>query len=319
MVNSGAATIPVALATDALFGETDVLSMTLAVDSTKTASVVVTDTTLPPVPTYAITAPATASEGATANFTVATTNVANGTALAYTLSGVNAADVSGGLLTGYAVINSGAATIPVALANDALFGESDVLGVTLAIDPTKTASVAVVDTTPQPDDVGPIFTSASTVIAAENQNLLYTAVATDPTTPVTYSLNGADAGLLDINATTGAVTLKAGALLDFDAATAQKSYSFSVVAADGTAAKNATTQAVTVIVTDVFTDNDTAGPVFTSATTATAAENQNLLYMAATTDPTTPVTYALTGADAALLEHQRNGRGDVESRCFIRL
>jgi len=136
----------VALVTDALFGETDVLGVTLAVDPTKTASVFVTDTTLPPAPTYSITTPATAAEGATANFTVATTNVANGTALAYTLSGVNAADVVGGL-TGFAVVNGGAATIPVALATDALFGETDVLSVTLAVAPTKTASVAVTDTT----------------------------------------------------------------------------------------------------------------------------------------------------------------------------
>ncbi len=100
----------------------------------------------PTIPTYSITAPATAAEGATANFTVATTNVANGTALAYTLSGVDAADVVGGL-TGFAVVNGNAATIPVALVNDVLFSESDVLNVTLAIDPTKTASVAVVDTT----------------------------------------------------------------------------------------------------------------------------------------------------------------------------
>ena len=192
VINSGAATIPVALATDALFGESDVLGVTLAVDSTKTASVVVTDTTLPPVPTYAITAPATASEGATANFTVATTNVANGTALAYTLSGVNAADVSGGLLTGYAVINSGAATIPVALATDALFGESDVFGVTLAVDSTKTASVVVTDTTLPPV---PTYAITAPATASEGATANFTVATTNVAngTALAYTLSGVNA------------------------------------------------------------------------------------------------------------------------------
>ena len=164
-----------ALATDALFGESDVLGVTLAVDSTKTASVVVTDTTLPPVPTYSITAPATASEGATANFTVATTNVANGTALAYTLSGVNAADVVGGL-TGFAVVNGGAATIPVALETDALFGETDVLSATLAIDPTKTASVVVTDTTLPPV---PTYSITAPATASEGATANFTVATTN--------------------------------------------------------------------------------------------------------------------------------------------
>ncbi|MBK1640738.1 hypothetical protein CKO12_02355 [Chromatium okenii] len=190
VVNGNAATIAVALVNDALFSESDVLRVTLAADSTKTASVFVTDTTLPPVPTYSITAPATAAEGATANFTVATTNVANGTALAYSLGGVDAADISGGLLTGFAVVNGGAATIPVALANDALFGESDVLRVTLAADSTKTASVAVVDTT-LPISTFTLTSNAITGTPTQEGNVItFTVMPTSVVaTPTTMMLN----------------------------------------------------------------------------------------------------------------------------------
>ena len=166
---------------------------------------------------------------------------------------------------------------------------------------TQAVTVTVKDVAADNDVTGPVFISSSTATAIENQNLLYTAVATDATTPVTYSLFGTDAGLLDINAATGAVTLKTGQL-DFDAATAQKSYSFNVVAMDSAPTYNRTTQAVTVTVKDVAADNDVTGPTFTSLGTVTAIENQNLLYMAATTDATTPVTYSLFGTDAGLLD-----------------
>ncbi|MBV5311152.1 SwmB domain-containing protein [Chromatium okenii] len=208
VVNGGAATIPVALATDALFGETDVLSVTLAADSTKTASVFVTDTTLPPAPTYSITTPATAAEGATANFTVATTNVANGTALAYSLGGVDAADVVGGL-TGFAVVNGGAATIPVALATDALFGETDVLSVTLAADSTKTASVFVTDTTLPP---APTYSITTPATAAEGATANFTVATTNVAngTALAYSLGGVDAADV-VGGLTGFAVVNGGA------------------------------------------------------------------------------------------------------------
>jgi hypothetical protein len=126
---------------------------------------------------------------------------------------------------------------------------------------TGTAEAYVFDTT------APVFTSAATANAAENQNLLYTAVATDAG-GVTYSLGGTDAGLLNI-ASDGKVTLKTGNL-DFDAVGAKTSYSFNVIATD--AASNAATQAVAVTVTNVD-DTAPATPTFALATdSGTAAD-----------------------------------------------
>jgi hypothetical protein len=75
-------------------------------------------------PTYAVAATATNfNEGTDATFTVTTTDVANGTVLAYTLGGVNAADITGGALAGNVTITNNTGTITVPLAADLTTGE----------------------------------------------------------------------------------------------------------------------------------------------------------------------------------------------------
>ena len=152
------------------------------------------------------------------------------------------------------------------------------------------------------DDTAPVFGSGATATVNENQNLLYTAQATDSIEStdgiVRYTLAQAgDAGLLQIDSLTGAVTLASGNL-DFEAKT---SYSFTVVATD--ASGNARQQAVAVTVANI----DEVAPAFTSGTSANADENQNLLYTAQATDNVDytnhVVSYALQGSgDAALLQ-----------------
>ncbi|WP_198666502.1 cadherin domain-containing protein, partial [Marinomonas shanghaiensis] len=95
----------------------------------------------------------------------------------------------------------------------------------------------------------PVITSVATGSVDENaaiNTVIYTATATDvdANDSLTYSLSGDDAALLEINSTTGDVTLKSPA--DFET---KASYSFSVVVTDN---GNLTdTQAVTVSVNDV--------------------------------------------------------------------
>jgi trimeric autotransporter adhesin len=94
------------------------------------------------------------------------------------------------------------------------------------------------------DTVDPIITSGGTGAVNENaatSTVIYTAEASGSNT---YSLGGADAGLLNINSSTGEVTLAASA--DYEA---KASYSFNVIATD--AAANASTQVVVVNVTNV--------------------------------------------------------------------
>ena len=82
-------------------------------------------------------------EGSTASFTLTTKYLAAGTAVPYTLSGVSAADVLGGL-SGTAVVNSsGVATISVTLLNDNLTEGNETLTVTAG---GASASTTVNDT-----------------------------------------------------------------------------------------------------------------------------------------------------------------------------
>ncbi|NBV81647.1 MAG: hypothetical protein EBR64_08130, partial [Burkholderiaceae bacterium] len=110
----------------------------------------------------------------------------------------------------------------------------------------------------------PLITSGSSGAVAENAattTVIYTASATDADAgdTRTYSLKPAtgDVSLLNINTTTGAVTLKASA--DYET---RPSYSFTVVATD--TANTSTEQAVTVAVTNV-----NEAPVFTTTNLST--------------------------------------------------
>lgn len=96
--------------------------------------------------TYTLTAlAASVNEGDTASFALTTTNLPDGSAVGYTLSGVSAGDVAGGLLAGTATIVGGKATITVPLLNDKLTEGTETLVVTLT-GSVATASTQVIDT-----------------------------------------------------------------------------------------------------------------------------------------------------------------------------
>ena len=79
-----------------------------------------------PTPTYSLTLKGatdsnipTANEGDSAEFILTTTNVAAGTSLAYSLSGLSSADLTGGALSGTISVASGGITdIAIPLANE---------------------------------------------------------------------------------------------------------------------------------------------------------------------------------------------------------
>ena len=116
--SSGVQTINVYLRSDRATEGPETLTITVGDTS---ASVIINDTS-DGGPVYELAASGSSvNEGSTAVFTLTTKKVDAGTAVAYTISGVKAADVIGGKLFGTAVVNaSGTATISVALANDTL-------------------------------------------------------------------------------------------------------------------------------------------------------------------------------------------------------
>ncbi|MBK8064370.1 MAG: cadherin repeat domain-containing protein [Betaproteobacteria bacterium] len=148
---------------------------------------------------------------------------------------------------------------------------------------TTTQAVAITVT-----NVAPTISSGSTGSVTEGATAgttVYTAAATDPAGgTVTYSLTGTDASAFTINSSTGAVTINATPNFE-----TKSSYSFNVVASDGSLTS---TKAVTVGVTNV-------APTFSSGGTASVAENATTAYTAAASDTAGgTVTYSLGGTDA---------------------
>ena len=287
-VTNNKATISVALAADRVTEGAETLSVTLDNGKAPSVSVVVNDTSINTAPTAGAAAIASVAENTTLVGTFAATDV-DGTALTYSLTGADAAlfDVDAAGVVAFKVAPNFEVN-PLTYAINVV--ATDVGGLTS----TQAVTVNVTNV-----NEAPVITSAAAATAiAENGAagaVVYAVTATDPdaVATLTYSLAGADAAAFSIDAATGAVSIIAAANFE-----AKPSYSFDVVASDGTLSSVA--QTVTLAVTDV-----NEAPSITSAAAATAiAENGAagvVVYTATATDPDAgaTVTYSLGGADAA--------------------
>ena len=150
---NGFATIFVPLAADFLTEGSETLTVTA---QGKSASVVVNDTSKTTlIPSYALSASTNlATEGSNTVFTLTTTNVAGGTSIPYTISGVSSADITGGALSGTAIVSSnGNATITIPIASDLTTEGTESLTVTAQ---GISSSVLISDTSITPVVVAPI-------------------------------------------------------------------------------------------------------------------------------------------------------------------
>jgi hypothetical protein len=230
-----------------------------------------------------ITSPSTVTvvEGtpiSTTIYTVTATETGNPT-LTYSLSGTDASAFT---------INSSTGVVTLRAISDYQTKPSYSLNVIASDGTLNTTEAVTVNVT----DVAPTITSASFVTVVEGTSTstpVFNATATDVVgSSVTYSLTGTDASVFNINAATGAVTLKA--IADYQT---KISYSLNVIASDGTLN---TTAAVTVSVTDV-------APTITSASFVTVVEGTPIstpVFTASATDVVgSSVTYSLSGTDAS--------------------
>jgi hypothetical protein len=140
--SAGKATISIPIALDLSTEGTETLEVTL---EGKSASVSIKDTSLTPQAGYALTAQSSSvNEGDVAVFVLSGTNVAAGTTVSYTLSGVTTSDITGGKLTGSAVLGAdGRASISIPIAEDQSTEGQETL--TLAAQ-GQTASIKINDT-----------------------------------------------------------------------------------------------------------------------------------------------------------------------------
>src|SRR5258706_7203182 len=140
-------------------------------------------------------------------------------------------------------------------------------------------------------DAAPTISSGAAGSVAEGAaagTTVYTAAASDVAGgTVSYSLSGTDAAAFSIDASTGVVTINA--IPDYET---KNSYSFSVVASDGTLNSS---RAVTVSVAD-------AAPAISSGAAGSIAEGAaagTTVYTVAAADPAGgTVSYSLSGTDA---------------------
>ena len=186
--SSGVATISVTLLNDSLTEGSETLTVTAG---GATASTVVNDTSKTPSATYSISSNSSVNEGSAATFTLTTTNVASGTSVPYTISGISAADVSGGSLSGNAVVNSsGVATISVTLLNDSLTEGSETLIVSAG---GASASTVIYDTSKSPSATYSVSENSSSVNEGSIATFTLTTTNVASGTSVPYTISGISA------------------------------------------------------------------------------------------------------------------------------
>ena len=128
-VVNGSASASVTLAADALTEGAETMTVSLS-SGVASASVVVNDTSR--TPTYAIGRSLSAvDEGSSVTFTLSTTNVANGTVLPYTISGISSTDVTTGSLTGSFTVSNNLATATITMSADQLTEGAETATLTL--------------------------------------------------------------------------------------------------------------------------------------------------------------------------------------------
>lgn len=78
-------------------------------------------------PTYSVSGPTSVNEGASLNLTIDTTNVNNGTVLYWSVTGVQAADLSPATLQGSTTVNNNTSSVALSLVNDNLLEGAETL------------------------------------------------------------------------------------------------------------------------------------------------------------------------------------------------
>lgn len=166
---NGTATATITLVNDSATEGAETLRLTLGSDLAH-ADVTINDTSISPVvPTYALSANATAvNEGGTITYTLTTTNLAAGTAVTFTLSGtgITSADITGGVLTmAFTIDAQGVGTANVGLVADQLTEGAEVLRLQLSGN-AGAIETTINDTSTTPPPVG----APDIVLIADNMN-----------------------------------------------------------------------------------------------------------------------------------------------------
>ena len=168
-------------------------------------------TTLEPI--YTITSGAESyGEGQSALFNLVTTNLAAGTSIAYTLSGISASDLVNNSLTGTASVSAtGTTVISLPLTADALTEGAETLTITLDDSPDKTASLTIIDTS-----ISPSYRLSAVYDSRDEGSTAYFSLVTkgiDAGTSVAYTISGVSAADLISGSLNGTIKTAAAGLV----------------------------------------------------------------------------------------------------------
>ena len=244
------------------------------------------------------------NEGATANFTLTTTNITSGTSVPYTLSGISAADVSGGSLTGNAVVNSsGVATISVSPLNDLLTEGAETLTVTAG---GATASTVVNDTS----KTATYSLSASSSSVNEGSTATFTLTTTNVTsgTSVAYTLLSVSAADIAGGLLSGSATVNSSGTATITVPIAAD------LLTEGAETLTVTAQGASTVVT--INDTSLSVPTYSlSAANASVNEGSIAAFSLVTTNvaPGTSISYTITGVSTADITGGLTGTATVDA------
>ena len=247
--------------------------------STQAVTVNITDV----APAFSSASTVSIPEGVSTSTVVylAQANEPGGGAIAYSLTGADAA-----------AFNINASTGVITFINSPNYEAKSSYNINVTATETSglfTTQAVTINVT----DVGPTLYSPSVISIPEGTSTSTVAYLVQASEPgggaLTYSLSGSDAAAFNINAATGAVTFVNSPNFE-----AKSSYNVNVTATE--ASGLFTTQAVTINITDV-------GPTFSSPTSISVAEGTSpstVVYTASAIEPGgAALTYSLSGTDAA--------------------
>ncbi|AMO23846.1 hypothetical protein UC35_14410 [Ramlibacter tataouinensis] len=237
----------------------------------------------------------TANEGTTVFFTLDTAGKAAGTQYTYTITGVNAADVAGGQLTGTATVDAnGNAVVQVTLTNDAATEGVETLTLSMA---NLSKSVTVSDTSTTPVQTFALGVAGGATSVDEGQSVVFTLTTTNVPAGTAYSyvITGVSASDVAGGQLTGTAIIGADGKANIQIA----------LAADGstegaeTLTLTVAGQAANVTVNDVST---APVPTFALAGNVAAVDEGGTVFFTLTTTNVpagTSFSYTLTGVSSA--------------------
>lgn len=151
----------------------------------------------------ALSAPAEVNEGVTFTVTLRTVGITDNTTYDYTITGISAADLNIGSLTGTFTIIDNIATVQLELANDAITEGSETI--TFSLD----NGAYDIDIIALDSSLDPTYSLSGIDETDEGETITITCTTTDVFVPTTvgYTVTGITAGDLDAGSLTGSITI----------------------------------------------------------------------------------------------------------------